>query len=243
MLNKTRILGSMDISRLGAAIARPGIDTRVWVSLAVALGESHVDPDYGVFVDVQLLPSGEKYTARVSSEYAGNGFGFYAKIHEKDDLIVSSPSGNPANGLVVSGRFWSAQDKPPQQAIDDADEVMLIVEKGKKLRLTVSGDGVAILEGPKVRLGSEDADENLILGKTFRQNQKTMDTDLYSDLLSAASFLNAAGTDTALVGLASLAAAALVNAGASLQLAANAVNTFETSAGSDDYLSQVTNTK
>ena len=47
---KTRIGRKMDIGRLSSAVKRPGIDTRCWVSLAVALEDSFVDKDHGVFV-------------------------------------------------------------------------------------------------------------------------------------------------------------------------------------------------
>lgn len=157
MLKNTRISRHMDVGRLGASLARPGIDTRCWVSLAIATEDSVVDQEHGVFVDVTLVPSGEEYTARVPADYAGGGFGFYAKIREDDELVVVVPTGDAAEGPVVVSRLWSAADLPPQQAVDDPEEVMLIVEEGKNLRLTTSGSGSIVIESGDVKIGSENA--------------------------------------------------------------------------------------
>jgi hypothetical protein len=138
-------------------MARPGIDTRTWTSLARALGESQVDAQHGVFVDVQLLPSGETLTARVPADYAGKSFGFYARIHKDDDLVVALPGGDPANGPVVIARLWSNADTPPQEAIDAPDDIMLVVEKDKKLLIKTSGSGtVTITSAGKVTITSDN---------------------------------------------------------------------------------------
>jgi hypothetical protein len=251
---------------MGAALARPGMDTRIWASVAKALGESHVDSKYGVFVDVQLMPTGERITARVPADYAGKGFGVYAKIHEGDDLALVIPSGDPCDGAVVVARLWSSAATPPQEAIDNPDEVMIIVEKDKNLRLKVSGEGLIELDGDKditvkagervildgdkvvaksgtVRLGDENATEQLVLGTTFRTNQKTMDTDFLTYLTLLATALTTAGGDPVLASLCSTAATNLVTAGTQVTALATSVNTFESGAGSNNYLSQVTNTK
>jgi len=147
MLRRTRISKNIDVGRLSAAMSRPGIDTRVWVSLAIALDEAQVDKEQGVFVDVKLLPTGEEYTARVPADYAGTGFGFYAPIHKDDELAVAIPSGDAAEGAVVIARLWSAADIPPQEATDDVGEVMLVVEKDHSLRFKVSGSGKVFIKG------------------------------------------------------------------------------------------------
>jgi len=149
---RNRVSSSLDVGRLSAAVSRPGIDPRVWVSLAIAMGEAKVQEKEGVFVDVTLIPTGEQYTARVTADYAGKGFGFYAPVHKDDELVVVLPSGDAAEGCVVVARTWSAADIPPQAAVDDAGEVMLVVEDGHNLRLKVTGSG-------KVLINSEDAIE------------------------------------------------------------------------------------
>lgn len=185
MLRRTRIGKNLDVGRFGAAISRPGIDTRVWVSLAVALDESNVDSKYGVFVDVQLVPSGEQYTARVPADYAGKGFGFYGRIHKDDDLVVAIPSGDPMDGPVVVARLWSEADTPPQQAIDDPDEVMLIVEKDRNLRLAVSGEGKVEIDADKtvtvkcsdIRLGDLEPQDYAALAQKVLDELNNVKTD------------------------------------------------------------------
>lgn len=141
MLHRTRVSGLMDFNRLGAALARPGIDTRIQSSIAYALDESYYDKDHGVFVNVRAAPSGQKLTARVPSFYSGPSFGFYARIHKDDQLAVLIPNGEQAEGAIVIARLWSAADPPPAEVDNDLDEVMLIVEKDKPLRLKTSGNG------------------------------------------------------------------------------------------------------
>jgi hypothetical protein len=202
------------------------------VSRAVALGESHYDQKRGnVLVDVMLLPTGETYTAVVSSLYAGDGFGFYARIHKDDDLGVDIPSGDPRQGLIVSKRLWCKAGPPPTEIGTDEDEVMLIVEKDKNLRLKVSGSGKVVIDSPTIRLGDDNATEQVMLGTSFRTDQATMDTQL-------AIQLNAAGADPVLAAICPAAAAALV-------LAAVAIQTFENAnaPAAQNYLSNVTNTK
>lgn len=156
---------TLDTSRFGVAMARPGLDTRVWTSLAVALGDSTVDPTHGVFVDVKLLPSGQEVTCRVASEYAGVGVGLYVPVKKDDELIVIIPDGDPAHGPVVARRLWSASDPPPSQAGDSPDDFVLVVEEGTNIRLTVSGAGKVILTGDTVLLGSEDAAKALAVAE------------------------------------------------------------------------------
>jgi len=144
MLTRTRISKALDVGRLGAAICRPGMDTRIWVSLAVAKADSMVMDD-GVFVDVTLVPSGEEITARVGADYEGPGFGFYSKIKKDDDLVVAIPSGDSSIGSVVIKRLWSAADAPPDKADTYKDDVVLVIEKDKNIRITVSGGGTVCL--------------------------------------------------------------------------------------------------
>ena len=138
----SRVSRHIDAGRLSLLVSRPGVDPRIWSSLAVALGDSVMDSENGVFVDVQLMPTGDQYTARVAADYAGKGFGFYAgTIHQDDELLVESPSGDPAIGIVVVRRLFSAAELPPQDAIDNPADVCLTVEKDCNLRLRVQGQG------------------------------------------------------------------------------------------------------
>lgn len=191
---RARVGTGLDTQRLGQALARPGMDPRVWVTLAYANGESAVDAPEGVFVDVTLSPSGQVVCARVGTGYAGNSFGAYGKIHKDDELVVVIPNGDPAEGAVVVARLWSQADPPPSDAIVDADEVVLDIEADKSYRLRTSGSGkievdaeskitlksddTVILDCDKVRLGKEAAVEQLVMGSTYRAQEQTLDTSL-----------------------------------------------------------------
>jgi len=164
MLGGSRKGSTLDVQRLARAMSYPGIDPRTWVSLAIALEDSAVDPDHGVFVDVRLVPTEEEYTARVAPQYAGNGFGLYHPILKDDELVVIAPSGDPANGLIAQSILHSAVDKPPQAAIDNPADFVLVVEPEKNLRLIVSGAGnvhiksesKVVVEASEVHLGADN---------------------------------------------------------------------------------------
>lgn len=149
----------MDVQRLASALRGPGVDTRCWVSLAIALGDTEVDKDHGVFVDVKLMPNEEEYTARVPAIYAGAGFGLYSKIRVDDEVAVAIPSGNPAEGAIVISRLWSAADTPPQQVVDNPEDLVLVIEPGKSLRIATSGGGTVVIDSQDVRLGDLDPQE------------------------------------------------------------------------------------
>jgi hypothetical protein len=141
----------MDSGRLHQLVRGPGIDTRVWCSLAFALGESVAEAagagqEGGVFVDIQLVPTGEQYTARVGTLYQGNGFGLYmGAIHKDDELLVEAPSGDPTMGLVVTECLSSAAEAPSSEALNNPSDVSLVVEENHSLRLKVQGSGTVII--------------------------------------------------------------------------------------------------
>lgn len=168
MLGRTRVGKKLDVQRLASAVKRPGIDTRCWVSLAVAIGETKVDLEdgkEGVFVDVKLMPSEEEVTARLGPAYAGDGFGLYTRVREDDEVIVVIPSGINAEGPVVISRLWSAADKPPSLAGANDDDVILVVENDKDLRITLGGTGT-------LRINVDDANGS-------PQNQLVLNQNLF----------------------------------------------------------------
>lgn len=148
MLKHTRVTGIPDVQRIGAAIARPGNDPRLWVSFATvdAVG---VDSE-GAFVDCTCLPTGDPVTARVGALYAGPGFGFYVPISVGDEVVVVLPNGDPLHGGVVVARLQSPSDELSAEAQANPTDAVLVIEEGKSIRIAVSGGG-------KVYLGSADA--------------------------------------------------------------------------------------
>jgi len=141
---RSRVTRGIDVARLSNAVARPGIDPRIWVSYAYLLSEPYIETVEGrqdIVADVMLVPSMQEETARVGAIYAGNGFGFYCPLHAEDEVLVVAPSGDPDAGLVIMQRLWSPADPPPQEVINNPEDVTLVVEEGKNLRLTVKGAG------------------------------------------------------------------------------------------------------
>src|SRR5216683_3334457 len=102
---------SIDLSKLSAAAARPGIDTRIWLTLAV-VKELGYDSAEGIFADVQFQPSGEIETCFVGSAYSGGQFGMYCPLRVGDTVLVAVPSGDPNNGPIIISRQWDASDPP-----------------------------------------------------------------------------------------------------------------------------------
>lgn len=159
---RSRVTSGVDVTRLSNAVSRPGIDPRIWVSYAVLTTDVYVDNtpgDQGVFANVQLLPSGVQDTARVGAIYAGNGWGLYTPLHKDDEVLVVAPSGDPDEGLVIVQRLWSTSDPQPSEVVQGADDVVLVVEPDKNLRITTKGTGNVYLtaEDGKVILGDADA--------------------------------------------------------------------------------------
>lgn len=160
MLSRSRVSGILDMGRLSQAVSRPGIDPRTWVSLAI-VNSVVVDPVEGVFCGITLMPSEIEETARLGAAYAGNGFGFYAPPKVDDEVMVCAPSGDPSQGLVITGRLWSPSDVPPAEASSHPQDVLLKVEEGQTLRLKVSGGG-------KVYLGDDAGTQPVALGQSVQ---------------------------------------------------------------------------
>jgi hypothetical protein len=167
MSMRSRVISSIDTDRLAGAVARPGIDPRIWISYGVLTSEPLFETEEGyqdVIADVLLLPSKIQETARVSAMYAGNGFGLYAPLHEGDEVLVVAPSGDPDHGLVITQRLWSPSDLPPAEAQLNQEDVTLVVEPDKNLRLAVKGAGNVYLTSVdgKVVLGEETATRGVV---------------------------------------------------------------------------------
>jgi Type VI secretion system/phage-baseplate injector OB domain len=137
---RNRVGSSLEVWRLAEAIARPGIDPRIWISLAV-VDKVFMDPAHGPYAEVTLLPTEQRDTARVGAIYAGPGFGLWAPVHLDDEVLVEAPSGDPAEGLVITKRLWSASDPPPDEAVQNPLDLVLVVEPQRSFRLALSGGG------------------------------------------------------------------------------------------------------
>lgn len=161
---RSRVISGIDTERLSNAVSRPGIDPRIWVSYAVLTSNPVVDTDPGdqdVIANVMLMPSGTIETARVGSIYAGNGFGLYAPLYEGDEVLVVAPSGDPDQGLVITQRLWSPSDLPPEGLGDTLEDLTLVIQPDKNLRITVQGTGKVILGGASATRGVARVDDTV----------------------------------------------------------------------------------
>lgn len=163
----------LDTARLSNAVSRPGIDPRFWACYGTLMSEPYIETQEGqqdIFVDVMLHPNGQIETARVGAIYAGNGFGFYCPLHNEDEVLVLVPYGDADSGLVVTHRLWSPADPPPDDVVDNPEDVTLVVEEDKNLRLSVLGTGNVIIRSDlgKVYLGDEVDTEPVAKGQSLK---------------------------------------------------------------------------
>lgn len=174
-----RASSQIDFAALGRAMARPGMDPRSWCSLAIVQSVV-VDEAEGVFCDVLLMPSKRRETARLGAAYAGSGWGLYAPPMVDDEVLVSAPSGDPAQGLVITSRLWSPADVPPADAAAHPEDVLLTVRPDKSLRIKVQGGGNVILavDTGKVFLGSETGTEAVAKGESLKSYLDSLVTKL-----------------------------------------------------------------
>lgn len=115
-----------------------------------------------------------------------------------------------------------------------------------------------VVESDKVRLGEEGASEWLIIGSTFRSQQKTMNQGVLAQLALASAalviaqgLLSTAGSTMAVPITGAVAAgpqiasaaAAVNNAATAILTASNDIASFESSGALHDYLSKVSKTK
>ena len=174
-----RAASQIDFASLGRALARPGMDPRSWCSLAIVQSVV-VDEAEGVFCDVLLMPSKRRETARLGAAYAGSGWGLYAPPMVDDEVLVSAPSGDPAQGLVITSRLWSPADVPPADAATHPEDVLLTVRPDKSLRLVVSGGG-------KVILGGAEASQPVALGGVVSAAGNELDPTTMAGWMAAVS--------------------------------------------------------
>lgn len=146
---------------MSAAVSRPGIDPRVWITLAV-VKDVGFDPKEGCFADVQFQPGGELETCYFGSSYAGGGFGEHNPLKVDDTVLVAIPMGDPGLGPIVISRFNNAGDPPPAEfgeGDEPSNDRVLRVEPGRNLRIYVSEGAkvsIACETGARVELGGEN---------------------------------------------------------------------------------------
>lgn len=116
---------TMDVITFSDAFARPGSDTRQWISLGTvdedapnARSVRFEDEDgnplpTGPLVTVTLQPSGITVVCRVGSFFAGVGEGTWYPIQQKDEVLVALPQGDEMASPVIIARLNQALDTWP----------------------------------------------------------------------------------------------------------------------------------
>ncbi len=178
----------------------------------------------GAHVDIVVVPDCVPETARVCTQYAGNGFGDWCPLAVDDEVIVGAPSNDPNSGLAVIGRAYSIGDQPSARMQSHPSDRVIQVQKDNHLYMATSGSGTIYLvtADGMVLLGGEDATtmDAAMLGTKYRNAQKTFD----ATFKAAITTLNVAATGT-------LAAPPLTAVGAALAAFCNtmlgAINAFE----------------
>lgn len=149
----------IDVAKSANALSRPGIDPRKFVDLGIITAVDVTAA--GVHVDVTTI-DGVQETAAVAPLYGGPSYGLHLPIDLDRTALLAVPDGKFNLGARVIGTVWDAGDPPPQDVIDNPDDVVLVVKPGQKLRVIVTGGGDVVLEprdGGKVRIGDEDAND------------------------------------------------------------------------------------
>lgn len=173
---RTRVRSGIDVGAMSSAVARPGIDPRIWLATAIVT-DLGFDADEGPFVDIQYQPSGQNDTALVGSAYAGAEFGDWCGLEVDDTVLVAVPMGDPGNGPIVIARMWNAGDKPFAE-MGDGDSLtanrVIRVKSGSSFQVVINGDG-SLIELTKV-----GAEQSFVRGQDLKSA-----TDAFADAVKA----------------------------------------------------------
>jgi hypothetical protein len=135
---RTRVSRKLDVQRMGAAVARPGIDTRVWLEFGFV--QAFTVDATGAYADV-ATETGDTITCFAGQPYAGQGYGAFFPLAVDDMVLIAIPSGEPDNGGVIISRLWCNSDTPPAEAVASANDLVNRIKAGQKMRHIVTPVG------------------------------------------------------------------------------------------------------
>jgi hypothetical protein len=112
----------LDLASFAQALARPGSDTRIWLSYGLVMRGDDTPVEYDdeakqMFVNIELMPSQIPVRCRVGASFAGDGEGEWSPMVEGDEVLVFIPSGNPRGGGVIGPRLNNSKDAFPKEVI------------------------------------------------------------------------------------------------------------------------------
>lgn len=181
---------------LSHLVARPGIDTRVWLTLAI-VEEVVCDRDEGLFATVTYIPEGTEETARIGTCYTHDQAGVYWPIEEGDTVLVAVPMGDAGYGPIIISRLFSADNRPQDEAAstsatvgaastdasirlqpgsslkirtEDTGQINIKSEGSGKIIIEQAGTGditLKVASGRVCYIGDEDGAEPIPLGQTL----------------------------------------------------------------------------
>lgn len=124
--------GDFDAATMSQALARPGMDTRQWISYGIVDNKAAVDggepidpvsfdEEFGPLVNVTLHPTGLPVRCRVGSDTAGNGEFEYTPFVSGDEVLVALPEGSERAAPVIIRRLTNTRDTFPMESVAGQD--------------------------------------------------------------------------------------------------------------------------
>lgn len=206
----------VDVQRLGAAVSRPGIDPRTWVTMGRVDDDpdaAHWDATAGWVVDVTFygsdLEGGDGLPCRVASQGAGDGYGEFIPPSQDAEVVVVLPGGDPEQLPVIvgyasnEGGGGAAPTSVTGLPIDgEAPATTAAVVSPKDAEIKVSPHGRReqyargyvhqalrhTLISNNIRLGAEAVTEPALLGNITVTNTQELITALQALATSLAAF-------------------------------------------------------
>ena len=145
-----------DVAKASEAVSRPGIDPRMFVDLAIVTAR-RIDSG-GCHYDVTTI-GGIDETVALSPPYGGKEYGLYLPVNVDHMVTLAVPDGKYNAGARVIGATWDTAEPPPQEVIENPDDVALVVKPGQTVRVIVSGGGNVVIDardGGTVSIGGEN---------------------------------------------------------------------------------------
>jgi len=175
--------GDFDHASMAAAFERPGIDTRMWVSMAVVdvptdgQGDAQTvefDADDGqLYINVTLKPTDVPLRARLGMQTAGAGEAVYFPFVGGEEVLVAIPDGDLRSGAVIICRLNNGFDPFPFDSVGGADpkqnavamlrtRTAFTIESGASLQLRSATAGALMVLGSDGSVTLRDAEANVL---------------------------------------------------------------------------------
>lgn len=139
--------GTLDTGRLAAAMARPGADTRVWLTHARVV-ETGFDAEVGIFADILTIPDGLEDTIMFGTLDVSDRGGLFCPIEVDQVVLVAYAGGDSNFGPMLISSTWSRNLRPPPEAAGAGGEtikdVLWKVRTGRSLRFVTDGSEVRV---------------------------------------------------------------------------------------------------